>query len=188
MTINIKRATLKNLQLIQELNLQLFLTDNATRAVETKSTKLIIKEMKKTDFADWWRGLKKIIYKKLTGGEKQRNSKKHWYDCLPKAIKKNPWQYFSACRLSFVPFVLVERSDNQPPFSLFFRPALRSNFSKNISARHDRRLLADQRHRFAPHPSWRHKNTWPKSWTSKEQTLKKYSSRHHLYRPDIYSH
>ncbi|HRY63335.1 MAG TPA: HD domain-containing protein [Patescibacteria group bacterium] len=39
--------------------------DNVGKAVETKSAKLIIKEMKKTGFTDWWRGLKKMTYKKL---------------------------------------------------------------------------------------------------------------------------
>jgi putative hydrolases of HD superfamily len=39
--------------------------NNVEKALETKSAKLLIKEMKKTDFADWWQGLKKMTYKKL---------------------------------------------------------------------------------------------------------------------------
>lgn len=39
--------------------------DNVEKALETKSAKLLIKEMKKTKFTDWWQGLKKMTYKKL---------------------------------------------------------------------------------------------------------------------------
>jgi putative hydrolase of HD superfamily len=39
--------------------------NNVEKAVETKSAKMIIKEMKKTEFTDWWKGLKKMTYKKL---------------------------------------------------------------------------------------------------------------------------
>lgn len=39
--------------------------NNVEKAVETKSAKMIIKEMKKTEFTDWWQGLKKMTYKKL---------------------------------------------------------------------------------------------------------------------------
>lgn len=39
--------------------------DNVERALETKSAKLLLKEMKKTKFTDWWDGLKKMTYKKL---------------------------------------------------------------------------------------------------------------------------
>lgn len=39
--------------------------DNVEKALETKSAKMIIKEMKKTEFTDWWRGLKRMTYKKL---------------------------------------------------------------------------------------------------------------------------
>jgi putative hydrolase of HD superfamily len=42
------------------------LINNVEKAVETKSAKLIIKEMKKTKFTDWWHGLKKMTYKKLS--------------------------------------------------------------------------------------------------------------------------
>ncbi len=38
---------------------------NVEKAIETKSAKMIIKEMKKTNFAEWWYGLKKMTYKKL---------------------------------------------------------------------------------------------------------------------------
>lgn len=38
---------------------------NVERALETKSAKEILKEMKKTEFTDWWQGLKKMTYKKL---------------------------------------------------------------------------------------------------------------------------
>jgi putative hydrolase of HD superfamily len=38
---------------------------NVEKALETKSAKLLIKEMKKTKFTDWWQGLKKMTYKKL---------------------------------------------------------------------------------------------------------------------------
>ncbi len=39
--------------------------NNVEKALETKSAKMIIKEMKKTEFTDWWKGLKKMTYKKL---------------------------------------------------------------------------------------------------------------------------
>ncbi|NMB48670.1 HD domain-containing protein [Candidatus Kuenenbacteria bacterium] len=39
--------------------------NNVEKAVETKSAKALIKEMKKTKFTDWWHGLKKMTYKKL---------------------------------------------------------------------------------------------------------------------------
>lgn len=39
--------------------------DNVGKAIETKSAKLIFKEMKKLSFTDWWKGLKKMTYKKL---------------------------------------------------------------------------------------------------------------------------
>lgn len=39
--------------------------DNIEKALETKSAKLLLKEMKKTKFTDWWSGLKKMTYKKL---------------------------------------------------------------------------------------------------------------------------
>ncbi|MFA6393497.1 MAG: HD domain-containing protein [Patescibacteria group bacterium] len=35
------------------------------KALETASAKKIIKEMKKTKFTDWWKGLKKMTYEKL---------------------------------------------------------------------------------------------------------------------------
>lgn len=38
---------------------------NVENAMETKSAKIILTEMKKTKFTDWWRGLKKMTYKKL---------------------------------------------------------------------------------------------------------------------------
>lgn len=39
--------------------------NNIEKAIETKSAKLILKEMKKTEFTDWWQDLKKMTYKKL---------------------------------------------------------------------------------------------------------------------------
>jgi putative hydrolase of HD superfamily len=39
--------------------------DNVEKAVETKSAKEVIKVMKKTEFTDWWQGLKKMTYVKL---------------------------------------------------------------------------------------------------------------------------
>lgn len=39
--------------------------NNVEKALETKSAKAIIKQMKKTDFTEWWQGLKKMTYKKL---------------------------------------------------------------------------------------------------------------------------
>ncbi|MFA6928087.1 MAG: HD domain-containing protein [Patescibacteria group bacterium] len=38
---------------------------NVEKALETASAKKIIKEMKKTKFTDWWKGLKKMTYEKL---------------------------------------------------------------------------------------------------------------------------
>lgn len=38
---------------------------NVEKALETKSAKMILEEMKKTKFTDWWKGLKKMTYKKL---------------------------------------------------------------------------------------------------------------------------
>ena len=40
--------------------------DNVEKAVETKSAKEIIKKMKTTEFSDWWQGLKKMTYQKLS--------------------------------------------------------------------------------------------------------------------------
>jgi len=39
--------------------------NNVEKALETNSAKKIIKEMKKTKFFSWWKGLKKMTYKKL---------------------------------------------------------------------------------------------------------------------------
>ena len=39
--------------------------DNVEKAVETESAKKMIKEIKKTKFTDWWKGLKKMTYKKI---------------------------------------------------------------------------------------------------------------------------
>ena len=39
--------------------------NNVEKALETKSAKKVLQEMKKTKFTDWWRGLKKMTYKKL---------------------------------------------------------------------------------------------------------------------------
>ncbi len=41
------------------------LINNVEKALETKSAKALIKEIKKTKFTDWWHGLKKMTYKKL---------------------------------------------------------------------------------------------------------------------------
>lgn len=38
---------------------------NVEKAVETRSAKKIIQEMKKTEFTDWWQGLKKMTHAKL---------------------------------------------------------------------------------------------------------------------------
>jgi len=38
---------------------------NVEKAVETESAKKIAAEMKKTNFTDWWKGLKKMTYEKL---------------------------------------------------------------------------------------------------------------------------
>jgi len=38
--------------------------DNVGKAIETKSAKIIFKEIKKTEFTDWYKGLKKMTYKK----------------------------------------------------------------------------------------------------------------------------
>lgn len=40
--------------------------DNVEKAVETESAKKIIKEMKETEFSDWWQGLKKMTYQKIS--------------------------------------------------------------------------------------------------------------------------
>ena len=39
--------------------------ENIEKAIETNSAKKIIKQMQKTEFTDWWQGLKKMTYKKL---------------------------------------------------------------------------------------------------------------------------
>lgn len=39
--------------------------DNTEQALETKAAKQLIKEMKKSEFTNWWHGLKKMTYKKL---------------------------------------------------------------------------------------------------------------------------
>lgn len=39
--------------------------NNVEKALETKSAKLLLREMKKTQFTDWWKGLKKMTYQKL---------------------------------------------------------------------------------------------------------------------------
>ena len=39
--------------------------NNVEKALETESAKMILREMKKTKFTDWWQGLKKMTYKKL---------------------------------------------------------------------------------------------------------------------------
>ncbi|MBI2459394.1 MAG: HD domain-containing protein [Parcubacteria group bacterium] len=39
--------------------------ENVAKALETKSAKLLIEEMRRTKFTDWWQGLKKMTYKKL---------------------------------------------------------------------------------------------------------------------------
>lgn len=39
--------------------------ENVSLALETKSAKLLIKEMRQTKFTDWWQGLKKMTYKKI---------------------------------------------------------------------------------------------------------------------------
>ena len=39
--------------------------NNVEKALETDSAKLIIKELKKKNFTDWWQGLKKMTYTKL---------------------------------------------------------------------------------------------------------------------------
>lgn len=38
---------------------------NVSKALETKSAKLLIREMRLTNFTDWWLGLKKMTYKKI---------------------------------------------------------------------------------------------------------------------------
>jgi putative hydrolases of HD superfamily len=40
--------------------------DNVEKAVETESAKKIVAEMKKMDFTDWWKELKKMTYEKLS--------------------------------------------------------------------------------------------------------------------------
>jgi putative hydrolase of HD superfamily len=39
--------------------------NNIETALETKSAKLLLKEIKKTRFTDWWKGFKKMTYKKI---------------------------------------------------------------------------------------------------------------------------
>lgn len=39
--------------------------DNVAGAIETKSAKALLAEMKKVKFTDWWQGLKKMTYKKI---------------------------------------------------------------------------------------------------------------------------
>lgn len=39
--------------------------DSVAEALETKSAKALLAEMKKVKFTDWWQGLKKMTYKKL---------------------------------------------------------------------------------------------------------------------------
>lgn len=39
--------------------------NNTEKALETKSAKQLIKEMKNNEFTNWWRGLKKMTYKKI---------------------------------------------------------------------------------------------------------------------------
>lgn len=39
--------------------------NNVEKAVETESAQKIIREMKNTQFTDWWKGLKKMTYEKL---------------------------------------------------------------------------------------------------------------------------
>jgi putative hydrolase of HD superfamily len=39
--------------------------ENVSKALETKSAQLILKEMRSTNFAAWWYGLKKMTYKKI---------------------------------------------------------------------------------------------------------------------------
>ncbi len=39
--------------------------NNVEKALETKSAKLLLVEMKKIKFTDWWVGLKKMTYKKI---------------------------------------------------------------------------------------------------------------------------
>lgn len=39
--------------------------DNVEKALETQSAKKMLNEIKKTDINDWWKGLKKMTYKKL---------------------------------------------------------------------------------------------------------------------------
>ena len=38
---------------------------NVEKALETKSAKLLLAQMKKVKFTDWWQGLKKMTYKKI---------------------------------------------------------------------------------------------------------------------------
>jgi putative hydrolase of HD superfamily len=38
---------------------------NVEKALETKSARIILEEMKKTNFTEWWKGLKKMTYEKL---------------------------------------------------------------------------------------------------------------------------
>ena len=39
--------------------------ENVSKAVETNSAKMLIKEMRESKFTDWWCGLKKMTYKKI---------------------------------------------------------------------------------------------------------------------------
>lgn len=40
--------------------------NNVEKALETESAKKIIQKMKETEFTDWWKGLKKMTYTKLS--------------------------------------------------------------------------------------------------------------------------
>lgn len=40
--------------------------NNVEKALETNSAKMLLAEMKKTKFTDWWSGLKKMTYKKIS--------------------------------------------------------------------------------------------------------------------------
>jgi len=39
--------------------------NNVEKALETKSAKLLLAQMKKVKFTDWWQGLKRMTYKKI---------------------------------------------------------------------------------------------------------------------------
>lgn len=45
--------------------------NNVERAVETRSAKKIIRQLKQTEFFEWWRGLKRMTYKKLRAKRKK---------------------------------------------------------------------------------------------------------------------